>query len=62
MPQNVKEVFVLSTVKLNGVNEASDRDGYSVSSFAPEEEMAVSGEPVVQGAWQQLHHNTWDFA
>ncbi len=50
VPQNVKEVFGLSTVELDGVNEASDCDGYSVSSFKPGEKMEVSGEPVVQGA------------
>ena len=47
----MKEVFKLSTVKLDDVNEPSDPDGYSVSSFEPGAVMKVSGEPIVQGAW-----------
>ena len=49
--QNVMQVFSLSNVELDGVNEAYELDGYSASSFEPGVVMVVSGDPVVQGAW-----------
>ena len=46
--QNVKEVLGLSTLELDGINEASDAEGYSISAFEPGTVIQVSGEPALQ--------------